>query len=272
MLKPENTKYFEAYNQIKDIVGEQQPEIAIILGSGLGHFADTINDKIIVPTQNIDLYPKSTVPGHSGNMVFGNINGKKILTFQGRIHMYEGYPIKDVVFPVIISHLFGVKKIIITNVSGAINTSFHPGDIMFIDSQITHINIEQEMFELFGQKKTFRQKLYDSEILEEMPKITEKLGIAFCKGTYFWTTGPSYETAAEVKALRKIGADTVGMSTVPEVLVASSLGMRIVSFSCISNYATGISDEILTHKAVIELINKNNVKISHLISEIIKLF
>ena len=272
MINLENTKYFEAYTQIKNIVGEQHPEIVVILGSGLGYFVDNINDKIIIKTENINHYPKSTVAGHSGNLIFGNVSNKKILTFQGRIHLYEGYPFKDVVFPVIISHLFGVKKIIITNVSGSINPSFSPGDIMFVDSQITNINIDQDMFDLFGQKNMFRQQLYDSKILEEAPKITEKLGIKFIRGTYFWTTGPSYETAAEVKALRIIGADTVGMSTVPEVLVAHTLDMRVTCFSCISNYATGTSDEILTHETVIDIVKKNNIKISSLVSEIIKIF
>jgi purine-nucleoside phosphorylase len=272
MITFKNTKYFEAYEQIKSILTEQLPEIAVILGSGLGHFANSINDKIVLQTANINLYPKSTVSGHNGNIVFGHVNGKKVLTFQGRLHLYEGYPFQDIIFPVIISHLFGVKKIIITNVSGAVNFTFHPGDIIFLDGQITNINIEQEMFKLFGTKSIFRQEIFDSKILKEMPNITEKLNIKFKKGSYFWTTGPSYETAAEIRALRKIGADTIGMSTVPESLVANALGMRVVAFSCISNYATGVSNEILTHDSVMKLIEENSTKICFLISQIIKAF
>ena len=272
MINFENSKYFEAYNQIKDIVGEQKPEIAVILGSGLGHFADSIKDKIVLPTKDINLFPKSTVLGHSGNMVFGNVNGKKVLTYQGRIHFYEGYSIKDVVFPVIISHLFGVKKIIITNVSGAVNLTFHPGNIIFIDNHITNLNIEKEIFDLFGMKNNFRKEIYDAKILKEISNITKKLDIEFLKGTYFWTTGPSYETPAEIRAMRTSGADMVGMSTVPEVIAAASVDMKINCLSCISNYASGILDEPLTHDAVIDVMEKNNVKISSLLSEIIKLF
>ena len=271
MINFENSKYFEAYNQITDIVGKQQPEIAVILGSGLGHFADSIKDKIVLPTKNINLFPKSTVLGHNGNMVFGHVNGKQVLTYQGRIHFYEGYSIEDVVFPVIISHLFGVKKIIITNVSGAVNLTFHPGNIIFIDNHITNPNIEKEIFDLFGMKNNFRKEIYDAKILREISNITDKLGIEFRKGTYFWTTGPSYETPAEIRAMRTIGADMVGMSTVPEVIAAASLDMKIICLSCISNYASGILDEPLTHNAVIDVIEKNNVKISSLLSEIIKL-
>jgi purine-nucleoside phosphorylase len=267
----ENTKYYNVFQKLKANVRDFDPEVCIILGSGLGMFADEIENKVITSTLDLYGYPKSTVLGHKGNIIFGNINGKKVIAFQGRIHYYEGHKLSDTIFPVVISHLFGVKTLLTTNVSGCINSSFKPGDIIFLNDHInfTLKNPISEIFSGTSEINIPRKIYYDNELLNKISKMTNKFDIEFKQGTYLWTLGPSYETPAEIQAFKKLGADMVGMSTVPEVIAASYLGMRTIGISLISNYASGISDQKLSHKEVIEISEMNKFKLGFLLKEVI---
>jgi purine-nucleoside phosphorylase len=267
----ENTKYYKVFQQIKEKIDDFIPEVCLILGSGLGIFAEEIDNKMIFPTSNLSDYPKSTVEGHKGNIIFGKIEKKNVNAFQGRIHFYEGYKLYDTIFPIILANLFGAKTLITTNVSGGINSSFKPGDIIFIDN---HINftfkspIKDLPADNFNSDRSHTE-FYDTSLLKRISEITEKFGIDFKKGTYLWTLGPSYETPAEIQAFKKLGADMVGMSTVPEVITASHLGMKVIGISLISNYASGISDQKLSHAEVIEISEKNKFKLGSLLKEVI---
>ncbi len=267
----ENTKYYEVFLQIKERIGDFVPDVCIILGSGLGIFADEIEDKIVVPTAELKNYPRSTVMGHKGNIIFGKINNKYVIAFQGRIHCYEGYKLSEAIFPVVIAHLFNTKILITTNVSGGINSSFKPGDIVFLNNHInlTYKNPIRELPSLNDNFFIKSKEIYDSNILNTISSVTGKFGVDFKKGTYLWTLGPSYETPAEIQAFKKLGADMVGMSTVPEVISGAYLGMKIVGISLISNYASGISDQKLSHSEVIEISEKNKFTLGSLLKEII---
>ena len=271
MIKFENTKYFKTFCQIKEKTGNFIPEVCLILGSGLGNFAENIENKLIIPTSELLNYPKSTVEGHKGNIIFGNISGKNVIAFQGRIHFYEGYKLSDTIFPVVIAKLFGVATLLTTNVSGGINSSYQPGDIIFIDNHInfTFKNPIKELLDTNHDVNNIRHQFYDAEILKRISELTKKFGIDYKKGTYLWTNGPSYETPAEIQAFKKLGADMVGMSTVPEVITASYFGMKIIGISLISNLASGISDQKLSHAEVIEISEINKFKLESLLKEVI---
>ena len=269
----QDTKYYKVYSQLKNITEGFSPEVCLILGSGLGMFADEIENKILVSTKDLADYPKSTVEGHKGNIIFGSISGKKVIAFQGRIHFYEGYELKDTIFPVMIAKLFGAEKLITTNVSGGINSSYNPGDIIFINNHInfTFKNPIKELLRL-NPNQIKHPEFYDKQLLDRISNITESFGIKYKTGTYLWTLGPSYETPAEIQAFKGLGADMVGMSTVPEVITAAYLSMKVAGISLISNYASGISDQKLSHAEVIEISEKNKFKLGALLKEVINIF
>lgn len=230
-----------------------QPEIAVVLGSGLGRFADLIQVEATVAYAEIPNFKQTAVVGHSGNLIFGMVGGHKVVCQQGRYHFYEGHAITDVVFPIRVMAALGADKLIVTNAAGGINTIFAVGDIMMIRD---HINFqgtnpligpnEDQMGPRFPDM-TFA---YDPDFRRQMHEVAESLGIPIQEGVYLAVTGPSYETPAEISMFRTIGADAVGMSTVPEVIAASHLGMRVLGLSCISNAAAGMSGEKLDHTDV----------------------
>mgnify|MGYP000846049000 CR=1 FL=1 len=204
----EKTKYYKVFSQLKEEIGFFLPDVAIILGSGLGIFADEIEEKTIIPTSKLDFYPKSTVEGHKGNIIFGKIGNKKIIAFQGRIHFYEGYTLEDAVFPVILAHLFETKTLITTNVSGGINSNYKPGDIILINNHI-NLTFKNPVRNLrnFAQSAVpdINFRLYDPQLLDTAAAVLKQKGFDPKFGTYLWTLGPSYETPAEIQAFKKLG-------------------------------------------------------------------
>ena len=242
-----------------------KPEIAIILGSGLGSLADEIGGAGI-SYKNIPHFPVSQVPGHKGNLVMGNLGGKRVVAMQGRSHFYEGYPLAEITYPVRIMRDLGAETLLVTNAGGGINKDFHPGDLMVITDHINFMGANP----LMGGKEfidlTFA---YDKELQELAERIAQEQGIKTKNGIYVAVSGPSYETPSEIRAFKTLGADAVGMSTVPEVIIARSLGMKVLGISCITNMAAGILPEPLSHEEVIETTRKVEEKFKSGVREII---
>jgi len=230
------------------------PEIGMILGSGLGALGDEVENPVIIAYRDIPYFPRSTVTGHAGQMVIGTIEGKKVLVMQGRFHFYEGYSMETVVFPVRVMKLLGIKNFLVTNAAGGVNTSFNPGDLMIItdhikfdlDNPLRGANIDS-----FGPRFPDMSDGYTKNLRLLAKKAGESLGIPVREGVYALMGGPSYETPAEIRMLRTLGADAVGMSTVPEVLTAVHAGMKVLGISCITNMAAGVLDQPLNQEEVI---------------------
>ena len=257
---------------IKEKIGDFKPEIGIILGSGLGELADEYCD-IAIPYSEIPGFEASTVSGHKSRLVFANINGKKVVMMQGRFHFYEGHSIQKVVFPVKVMKKLGVKTLIVTNAAGGVNPDFKPADLMIITDHINHMGVNPLMGPNdFGMGERFpdMSEVYTKKYLKLAENIGKKLGIKLQKGVYIALTGPSYETPAEVRMARILGADAVGMSTVPEAVTASWAGMNVIGLSCICNSAAGVSTVGLSHADVIKAAGEAKDKFIKLVKEIIK--
>jgi purine-nucleoside phosphorylase len=243
----------EAVNHIAKIDG-RRPHTGIILGSGLGKFVDMVEDAVIIPYSGIPGFPKSTVKGHKGNLVMGRINRKDVVVMQGRFHLYEGYDISEVVFGTRVIAFLGIENLYVTNAAGGINTSLRPGDLMVIKD---HINFSgenpacgEEIPEL-GPRFFDMTYAYDPDLKERAKVIFKRNDTGYKEGVYAFFKGPSYETPAEIRMLKKMGGDAVGMSTVPEVIAARQIGVKVFGVSCITNMAAGISDSLLSHSEVI---------------------
>lgn len=241
------------------------PRIAIILGSGLGEFADSISQTRIIDNRSIPHYPRSTVEGHSGRLIFGKIKKIPVLAFQGRVHYYETGNVETILYPIRVAKALGIRKLIVTNAAGGINKGFVPGDLMLIADQI---NLTFEYGSVIKPGKP-KKPLYDLEYQERIKEVAALKKIPLQTGTYCGIKGPSYETASEVRMLGGLGADAVGMSTVNEVSLAVGLGMRVAGFSCITNFATGISAQKLSHDEVTEVANKVKHTFGDLINAVI---
>lgn len=249
------------------------PDIAIILGSGLGPLADIVKDSIVIQYNDIPGFSKSTVLGHEGNLIYGKLEGKKVLVMKGRFHYYEGYEIDRVVFPVRVFKKLGINDILITNAAGGINLDFSPGDLMlitdhmgvFCPSPLRGQNIEE-----FGERFPDMSSCYSKKLLKYAMQCADRLDMKMRSGIYAFAKGPMFETPAEIKALRIMGADVVGMSTVPEVIAANHMSMNIIAISCITNMAAGILDQTLTHKEVIIAAKSIEKRFSRYVIELIK--
>ncbi len=232
-----------------------EPELSIILGSGLGDFAEQLQIQKSISTSDIPGYPESTVVGHKGKIHFAEYENKKIILFQGRIHFYEGYNINECILPVLISHKLGVKHLLLTNAAGGINKNFVPGDLMLATS-LNGILIKKELTDLIGLTnltgKDNSINLPDVEFNNLIKSAAKSENINLKEGIYFYTKGPTYETPAEIKYFSRYGADAVGMSTVHEAVYSTYLGMKTSAISCITNFAAGISDQKLSHTEVTE--------------------
>ena len=234
------------------------PGLGIILGSGLGSFADQLEGKIKIPTESIPHYPRSTVEGHYGYLVFGSWKEKPLIAVQGRTHFYEGYEIEKVTYVVRILAALGIKKLIVTNASGGVNPALKPGDLMLITDQINNMfeNPLRGPLRYGGSRFPDMSTPYDPVFREMALKVAKSMEIPLKQGVLAVTTGPSYETAAEVRMLRTLGGDAVCMSTVPEVIVGVQMGLRILGISCITNLATGLSEKPLSHHEVKTVANQ----------------
>lgn len=231
-----------------------QPTVGLILGSGLGVLADEIKNAKTIIYKDIPHFPESTVSGHKGQLVIGELEGRQVLAMQGRFHYYEGYSMQQVTFPVRVMRELGVETLFVTNAAGGINESYEPGNLMIIKDHINNMgdspligpNDEEQ-----GPRFPDMSEAYDRNLIHLAKKTAERLHLNVQEGVYVGNTGPAYETGAEIRMLRTLGGDAVGMSTVPEVMVANHTGLRVLGISCISNMAAGILDQPLTHDEVI---------------------
>ena len=231
------------------------PRIALVLGSGLGSFADQLQDAVRIPYAEIPYFPRSTAEGHAGQLVIGTTKGVAVAAMQGRVHYYEGHPISDVVFPMRTFGRMGVGAAILTNAAGGVNLSYKPGSLVVVSD---HINLQGvnplvgENDPRFGLRFIDLSQTYDRGLRRLTLDAGKRLGMVLYEGVYAANSGPSYETPAEIRYLRTIGADLVGMSTVPEAIVARHMGIRVLAISCVTNMAAGILDQPLSHAEVLE--------------------
>ena len=247
-------KLIETKNYIESKIA-CKPKIAIILGSGLGSLANDIDEKIVLEYKDIPNFPISTVAGHKGELIFGKINNVEIVAMNGRFHYYEGYDLIDTTYPIRLFKLLGIETLILTNAAGGINESFKKGDLMIINDQLSFfaesvlrgVNMEE-----FGPRFIDMSTTYDKEYINILKDVMMELTGEYKEGVYAYMKGPTYETPAEIRALRILGADAVGMSTVPEAVVAHHSSIKCVGISCITNMAAGVTNEILSHEEVKE--------------------
>lgn len=246
--------YKDLINKLKD-EKPFHPEVSIILGSGLGNFAEKVNLVKSISTSDLPGYPKSTVQGHEGYIHFATNENRKMLLFQGRVHFYEGLSLDKTLLPVFITKSLDIPVLLCTNAAGGINTSFKPGDLMIIND-FNSIGLKRYFSKLFGlaniQNKIDIINYPDKNLYDKIIKSSFEEGVHLREGSYYWTSGPSYETPAEIRMMKKLGFDAVGMSTVQEILMAIILGINVIGISCITNMAAGLQSTKLNHQEVID--------------------
>jgi purine-nucleoside phosphorylase len=249
-----------------------RPKTALVLGSGLGAFADTLENAVRIPYKDIPHFPVSTAIGHSGTLVIGHSGGVSVAVMAGRVHFYEGYKMSEVVFPARVLGRLGIDTLVLTNAAGAVNMSFKPGDLMIIEDHInlmgTNPMIGPNEDEL-GLRFFDMTVAYDAALRKIAAAACVKARIRARRGVYVGLTGPSYETPAEIRMLRKIGGDAVGMSTVPEVIAARQMGVRILGISCMTNMAAGILKKPLHHTEVLDVGEKIKGRLMKVLSGVI---
>ena len=235
-----------------------QPEIALILGSGLGELADSIENPTIIPTRELPHWPVSTVPGHKGRLVIGDLEGKKVLVLQGRTHYYEGHAISQIGLPIRVMQRLGIKKLIVTNAAGGLRDSFNAGDLMIITDHLALLPMAGENplrgpnLDEFGTRFPDMSQVYDPEYIRLTREAGQELGIPMHEGVYVCLSGPTFETPTDCRFLKLVGVDAVGMSTVPEAIVAKHGGMRILGISTITNKIDPDGTNKATHEEVLE--------------------
>lgn len=247
------------------------PEICIVLGSGLGPLASDVTDEISIPYADIPGFPRSTVPGHEGRLLAGKLEGRDVFMMSGRFHYYEGFDTSVATFYVRVMALLGVKTLILTNAAGGIKEGFKPGSLMVIKDHISFFcesPLRGPNLDDFGPRFPDQSHVYDEGYVTKLEECAEEIGIELFHGTYAFCRGPQYETPAEIQALKLLGAGAVGMSTVPEAIVAAHCGMKIAAISCVTNLAAGLSDKPLNHQEVME----NAAKVSSSCCALVKRF
>jgi purine-nucleoside phosphorylase len=253
---------------------DAQPELGMILGSGLGDFADTLENRLVIPFDQIPDFPTATVPGHTGAFVFGTKHGKSIVCLQGRLHYYEGHPMPVLTMPVRIFAKLGVKMLLLTNAAGGVNKDYRPGDLMLITDHINYSGANPLIGAYepdFGPRFPDVSDLYSSSLRMKVKLAAVDAGIGLRQGVYMMFSGPNYETPAEIRMARILGADAVGMSTVPEALVAAQCGIQVLGISCITNLAAGVSHNKLSHQEVMETAAMVHDKFHSLVDLIVKI-
>lgn len=252
---------------------EYRPTIGLILGSGLGSLADEIENPIVIPYSEIPHFAKSEAVGHANELVIGVLEGKTVLAMKGRFHYYEGFTLDEVTFPVRVMKALGVEELIITNACGAVNKSFNPGDLMLITDHLNLVGtnplIGPNNNEL-GTRFPDVSEVYNRDLRSIASEIAKEQNTTLQNGVYAWWSGPAYETPAEIRMIRTLGADAVGMSTVPEAIVAVHGRMKVLGISCLTNMACGILDQPLSHDEVIEVATMVREKFINLVKGILK--
>lgn len=249
-----------------------KPHIAIVLGSGLGDFADEFEDALALPYREIPGFVTSTAQGHAGKLVIGKVSGVPVLAMQGRVHYYEGYSLEEVTFPIRTFKLLGIETLILTNAAGGIDVQLSQGSLMVISDHLNLMGVSPlrgANDERFGPRFPDLTEVYTRELQELASEAARELGITARRGVYAALAGPSYETPAEIHMLRAFGADAVGMSTVPEAIVARHMGMKVLGISCITNMAAGISEAPINHEEVMETGQKVRESFTQLLRRVI---
>lgn len=260
----------EAAEVLRKRLADRQPRTGIVLGSGLGPLADEIEDAVAIPYEEVPHFPRSTVAGHAGRFVCGRLGGQTVLAMQGRFHYYEGHPLVAVTFPVRVMKALGIEILILTNAAGGLNPAFHPGDLMLIND---HVNLSGQNpligpnDDALGPRFPDMSRVYRQELRDIARRVAAKQGVTLQEGVYIWLTGPNYETAAEVRFFRQVG-DAVGMSTVPEAIVASHAGLPVLAMSCITNIAGGAGEK-LEHAEVVAMGKRVSGTFSRLMTAVI---
>ena len=248
------------------------PEIGLVLGSGLGALGDSLEDACAIPYEDIPHFVKSTAPGHKGRIIIGRLHGKPVLCMQGRFHYYEGYTMQQITYPIRVMSRMGIQTLVITNACGGLNPTFTPGDLMVITDHINFMGSNPLIGpneDEFGPRFNDMTHTYTKELVSLAMQTAAKLQIPLRQGTYVSYSGPSFETPAEIRMFQMMGGSAVGMSTVPEAIVARHCGMRILAISCITNLAAGILDVPLSGEEVIEVAGRVGHTFQRLISEIV---
>lgn len=262
----------KAANAIRSRADARQPSIGIILGSGLGALASRISDAVRIPFGDVPGFPEPTVVGHEGTLLLGTLGGRDVVALNGRFHMYEGHPASLAAFPVRVFHALGARDLFVSNAAGGISSKLTVGDLMIICDHLNLMGTNPLVGEMQHGDVRFPDMTdaYDAGFRRVLRNSAEQLGITTREGVYAGLLGPSYETPAEVKMLRILGADAVGMSTVPEVIVARALRMRVAGVSCITNAAAGVTGSALSHAEVLETTNRVSTRFEALVTEFLE--
>lgn len=261
--------YRESADFLKDRLGDFVPEVAMVLGSGLGFLGDVVEHPVFVDYRDIPHFKVSTAPGHQGRLVFGMLCGRRVAVMQGRMHYYEGYSHEEISFPVRVLRLLGATTLFVTNAAGAVNLTFTPGDLMLITDHIKLYGdgpLRGENLPEFGTRFPDASHLYTPKLRRLAREAAAKLGVPLREGIYMYFPGPQYETPAEIRAARILGADAVGMSTVPEAIAAGHAGMDVLGFTLVSNMAAGILDRPLSEREVLDAAAVSRDKFSRLVT------
>lgn len=264
--------YKKATDYIRSKIATFSPKLAIVLGSGLGVLKEDFENLITIKYEDIPFFPVSTVSGHAGELLIGTINDVPVIAMNGRFHYYEGYDLEEVTFPIRVFRLLGITDLLLTNASGGINLNFQVGDFMVINDQLSFFaesTLRGKNIDEFGVRFPDMSQIYDKEYSEKLFEIINKHTSRAQAGVYAYMKGPSFETPAEIRALRTLGADAVGMSTVPEAIVAKHCGMKVAGVSCITNMASGISSE-LSHEEVNETADKVKYTFKNIVKDYIQ--
>lgn len=249
-----------------------EPRIAVVLGSGLGGFADDFDEAVAIPYEDIPGFVRSTAQGHKGRLVIGKVDSIPVLAMQGRVHYYEGYSLEEVTFPVRVFNLLGIKTLVLTNAAGGINVQLTQGALMVISDHVNLMGVNPlrgPNDERFGPRFPDMSAVYSPELQELVVEEARAINVEVRRGVYGALSGPSYETPAEIHLLRNLGADAVGMSTVPEAIVARHMGIEVLGISCITNMAAGISDEPINHEEVMATGNRVRATFTELLQRVI---
>ena len=266
-------QYQESAEYIRSKIGDFTPKAAMVLGSGLGFMGDVVKDPIVVPYREIPHFKASTAPGHKGQLVFGYLEDKPVAVMQGRMHHYEGYSYEEVSYAVRVLRLLGADTLIVTNAAGCVRTDWKAGDLMLITDHIKMFSespLRGENLPEFGVRFPDASSLYTPALRDLARQAAAELGIELREGVYFYCYGPQYETPAEVRAVRILGGDAVGMSTAPEVIVAGHCGMQVLGFTLLSNMAAGILDQPLSEQEVLDAAEACKDKFSRLVLSCLK--
>ncbi|MDR1732130.1 MAG: purine-nucleoside phosphorylase [Synergistaceae bacterium] len=266
-------KVAEALAFIRSIAGDFQPATAIVLGSGLGNVAEAVQEPRIIETKDIPHWPRSTAPGHAGQIVLGTVEGRPVALLKGRVHYYEGYDMRQVTFSTRVLGMWKVRQYIGTNASGCIDAALNAGDVVLVQDHINHMGTNPLIGShesKWGVRFPDMTHAYSPRLLKLCERAAAAAGVQVHRGVYIAFSGPSYETPAEIRMARVLGASVVGMSTVPEVIVANAMGMETAVISCVGNKAAGLSDEILTEEEVLSAMQAASDRIAALLRALMR--